>query len=136
MMLFQLSQIETLLLSLPDWESLNSCAGLFVKQDSNGKGVIFDGPANWGHNYQNRIEALGMNFSVINVSETNELWSELESAKNNNEPIIIFNWSPNFTDALYGGEFISFPEYHDDCENDPTWGINSNSTHDCGSKQS
>ena len=75
-----------------------------------------------------------MNFNVINVSETNELWLELESAKNNNEPIIIFNWSPNFTDALYGGEFISFPEYHDDCENDPTWGINSNSTHDCGSK--
>ena len=45
----------------------------------------------------------------------------------------MFNWSPNFTDALYGGSFIEFPAFHEKCKIDASWGINPDSTNDCGS---
>jgi len=117
---------------LPDWEALNACAEMFARPDSGGKGVYVDGPVEWLHDVQ-RIDALGMNFTQINVGGAAALWAELEAAAKNNEPIVVFNWSPNFTDALYGGAFVEFPAFNEKCKTEASWGINPDATHDCGS---
>ena len=117
---------------LPDWEALNACAEMFARPDSSGKGVYVDGPVEWLHDVQ-RIDALGMNFTQINVGGAAALWAELEAAAKNNEPIVVFNWSPNFTDALYGGAFVEFPAFNEKCKTEASWGINPDATHDCGS---
>jgi len=117
---------------LPDWEALNACAEMFARPDSGGKGVYVDGPVEWLHDVQ-RIDALGMNFMQINVGGAAALWAELEAAAKNDEAIAVFNWSPNFTDALYGGAFVDFPAFHEKCKTDASWGINPDATHDCGS---
>ena len=117
---------------LPDWKFLNKCSDMFARPGSDGKGVYIDGPVEWLRDNK-RIEALGMNFVTVNVNKTAALWTELETAYKNKKPIVLFNWSPNFTDALYGGQFVEFPTFHKKCKTDASWGINPNMTHDCGS---
>ena len=117
---------------LPDWEALNACAEMFARPDSGGKGVYVDGPVEWLHDLD-RIEALGMDFIQIHTGGAAALWAELESAAANDEAVVVFNWSPNFTDALYGGAFVEFPAFHDRCKTDASWGINPDMTSDCGS---
>ena len=116
---------------LPDWEALNKCSDMFARPDSNGKGVYVDGPLEWLHDTK-RIEALGMNFVTENVGP-GALWTELEAAYKNKKAIVVFNWSPNFTDTFYGGQFVEFPIFHEKCKTDASWGINPNMTNDCGS---
>jgi glycine betaine/proline transport system substrate-binding protein len=117
---------------LPDWKALNKCSDMFARPGSDGKGVYVDGPVEWLHK-DRRIEALDMNFVTMNVDKANDLWVELENAYKNKKAIVMFNWSPNFTDSQYGGQFVEFPAFHEKCETDKTWGINPNMTHDCGS---
>jgi len=117
---------------LPDWKALAKCSDMFARPDSGGKGVYVDGPVEWLHDTK-RVEALGMNFITKNVGGSAALWAELESAAKTNTAIVLFNWSPNFTDALYGGAFIEFPAFHEKCKTDASWGINPNMTNDCGS---
>ena len=57
-----------------------------------------------------------MNFNQINVGGAAALWAELEAAAKQNKAIVMFNWSPNFTDALYGGSFIEFPAFDEKCK--------------------
>jgi len=116
---------------LPNWKALKKCSDMFVRSDSNGKGVYVDGPIEWLHDTR-RIEALGMNFVTMNVKKANDLWIELETAYNKKEAIVLFNWSPNFTDSLYGGQFVEFPTFNEKCITNESWGVNSNMTHDCG----
>ncbi|MDG2427425.1 MAG: transporter substrate-binding domain-containing protein, partial [Acidimicrobiales bacterium] len=117
---------------LPDWEALNDCAELFTTPDSGGKGRFLGGPVDWLKGDQERVDGLGMNFIVENAGTAGALWAALEAASANNEPIVLFNWTPNFIEAMYDGAFIEFPEYEDACKTDASWGINPETTHDCG----
>ena len=117
---------------LPNWKVLNKCSDMFARPDSGGKGVYIDGPVEWLHDTR-RIEALGMNFVTVNVDGAATIWAELEDAFKNKTAIVLFNWSPNFTEALYGGQFVEFPAFHEKCKTDKSWGINPNMANDCGS---
>ncbi len=118
---------------LPDWQALVACSDQFARPDSGGKGVFIDGPVDWAHDhFLPMIDALKLNFVMKNVGSAASLWAELESAAKRNEPIVMFNWSPNFTDALYGGSFVEFPARDEKCITDASWGVNSDATHDCG----
>ena len=45
---------------------------------------------------------------------------------------MLFNWTPNFIEAMYDGKFIEFPTFADECRTDASWGLNPETTHDCG----
>jgi len=124
--------VEDVCPGLPDWEALNDCAELFATPDSGGKGRFLGGPADWLKGDQERVEGLGMDFIVENAGTAGALWSALEAASANNEPIVLFNWTPNFIEAMYDGKFIEFPTFADECRTDASWGINPETTHDCG----
>ena len=49
-----------------------------------------------------------------------------------NKPVIVFNWTPNFIEALYEGEFVEFPEHDPAFTEDPAWGVNPDALYDCG----
>jgi len=57
---------------------------------------------------------LGDDYVVKFAGGADALWAELASAKAEGRGTIIFNWTPNFTDAE-GFTFIEFPEYTDGC---------------------
>jgi glycine betaine/proline transport system substrate-binding protein len=63
-----------------------------------------------------RVNALGLDskYVVKFAGGADALWAELASAKKEGRATIIFNWTPNFTDAE-GFTFIEFPEYTDGC---------------------
>jgi glycine betaine/proline transport system substrate-binding protein len=69
------------------------------------------------------------------MTDGSELWSKLSIAKRDNRPIILLNWSPNWTDDHISGEFVNFPLYTDECEVDPEWGLNKQLTKDCGNQR-
>ncbi len=117
---------------LPDWEALNACSDLFATAETGDKGRFLGGPVDWLKGDEERVEGLGMNFEVVNAGSAATLWSELDAASANNEPIVLFNWTPNFVEAVYEGSFIEFPEFAEECRTDPAWGVNPDLTHDCG----
>jgi glycine betaine/proline transport system substrate-binding protein len=102
---------------LPNWEALKNCHKAFATADSGGKGRWLEGPQSWhGQLMPDRINALGLDskYVVKFAGGADALWAELASAKKEGRATIIFNWTPNFTDAE-GFTFIEFPEYTDGC---------------------
>lgn len=124
--------MEELCPGLPDWQALNRCASQFATPETSPKGRFLAGPVDWLKHDQERVDALGMDFVVVNAGSASALWAELESASKRRAPIVLFNWTPNFIEAVYEGKFIEFPEYGDGCKDDPSWGPNKDKTHDCG----
>lgn len=102
---------------LPKWEALKDCSDKFTTADSGGKGRWLEGPQSWhGNLMPERLEALGLSdkWTVKFAGGADALWTELASAKKEGRPTVVFNWTPNFTDAE-GFTFIEFPEYKDGC---------------------
>ncbi len=104
---------------LPNWEALKNpdCVKNFVTPDSGGKGRWLEGPQSWhGDTMPDRVKGLGLDdlWTVKFGGGADALWAELEAAKKEGRGTIIFNWTPNFTDAT-GFTFIDFPPYFDGC---------------------
>ena len=116
---------------LPDWEALNACAEKFSTPETGDAGRFLGGPVDWLKHDQERVDSLGMNFKVVNAGSASALWAELAAAKKRGEPIVLFNWTPNFIEAVYPGAFIEFPEYEEGCADDPSKGPNPDATYDC-----
>ena len=117
---------------LPDWEALNACAEMFATAETAPKGRFLGGPVDWLKHDHERVMGLGMDFEVVNAGSAAAIWAELASAFDRKAPIVHFNWTPNFIEAIYEGAFVEFPEYDEDCKDDPAWGINPDMTYDCG----
>ena len=110
---------EGLCPGLPSWEALKSpeCAANFATPDSEGKGRWLEGPYEWHTEVMpNRLKGLGIDdlWMVKFAGTADALWAELEAAKKEGRGTIIFNWSPNFTDAA-GFTIIDFPPYFEGC---------------------
>ena len=73
-----------------------------------------------------------MNFQEVPVGQAATLWAELQSAYDRKEPIVLFNWTPNFIEAKFKGQFVEFPPYDPACMTDPKWGSNPDAIYDCG----
>ena len=102
---------------LPNWEALKNCHKAFETPDSGGKGRWLEGPQSWHKQLMpDRVKALGLDskYVVKFAGGADALWAELAAAKKEGRATIIFNWTPNFTDAE-GFTFIEFPEYTDGC---------------------
>ncbi len=119
-----------------NWEGLNACAEIFATAETKPKGRFVGPPADWGKNYAARIDALEMNFKAINVGQAATLWAELQSAYDRKEPIVLFNWTPNFIELKFKGRFVDFPKPEKGCMEDKAWGPNPNATGDCGAPHS
>lgn len=117
---------------LPDWQALNECAELFATPATEPQGRFLGGPVDWLKHDAERVEALGMDFVVVNAGSASALWAELAAAERREQPIVLFNWTPNFIEALYEGKFVEFPPYQEGCKTDPAVGPNPDMTYDCG----
>jgi glycine betaine/proline transport system substrate-binding protein len=120
---------------LPDWKALDACADKLATAETKPKGRFVGPPADWGKHYSERIQALGMNYQEVAVGQAATLWAELQAAYDRKEPVVIFNWTPNFIEAKFEGEFVKFPDYDPACLTDPAWGSNPNAVYDCGAPE-
>ena len=117
---------------LPSWEALNACAAVFATPETGDKGRYLDGPVDWLKYGKERVEALEMDFVVINAGSAAALWAEIGAAEADRKPVVVFNWTPNFAEAVWPGEFVEFPEWVVGCDKDPAVGPNPNALYDCG----
>jgi len=117
---------------LPSWEALNDCAAVFATAETGDKGRYLDGPVDWLKHGQERAAALGLNFTVINAGSAAALWAEIGAAEADRKPVLVFNWTPNFAEAVWPGEFVEFPAWEDGCDTDPAKGPNKDELYDCG----
>ena len=117
---------------LPSWEALNACADKFKTAETGDKGRYLDGPVDWLKHGKERVEALGMDFVVVNAGSAAALWAEIGAAEKDKRPVVVFNWTPNVAEAVWPGEFVEFPEWVDGCDKDPSVGPNPNALYDCG----
>lgn len=124
--------VEEICPGLPSWEALNACAEKFSVAETAPKGRFLGGPVDWLKHDAERVKAFNLNFDVVNAGSAAALWAELESAEKRKEPIVLFNWTPNFIEALYEGSFVEFPDYDPKCKDDPSWGTNKDLAYDCG----
>ncbi len=102
---------------LPDWNALKNPDCIKNFKNSKNKGLMLDGHITWhGNTFSERLEALGLNdlWKIDFAGDEPSLWAELSLAKSENRGIIIFNWTPNFTDRE-GFTMIKFPEYSEGC---------------------
>jgi glycine betaine/proline transport system substrate-binding protein len=118
---------------LPQWQALNQCKSLFKGRTTIDKGVYFGGPWNYGD--ADIIRALGLKFTIERLPDELALWETLTNAITTKKPIMLLNWSPNWTDNYVEGKFVDFPLYTDACEKDPGWGLNKNLVKDCGNRR-
>ena len=117
---------------LPSWEALNACADKFKTAETGDKRRYLDGPVDWLKHGKERVEALVMDFVVVNAGSAAALWAEIGAAEKDKRPVVVFNWTPNFAEAVWPGEFVEFPEWVDGCDKDPSVGPNPNALYDCG----
>jgi glycine betaine/proline transport system substrate-binding protein len=87
---------------LPSWEALNDCAAVFATAETGDKGRYLDGPVDWLKHGQERVEALGMDFVVVNAGSAAALWAEIGAAEADKRPVVVFNWTPNFANPAKG----------------------------------
>jgi glycine betaine/proline transport system substrate-binding protein len=125
--------VEDLCPELPHWQALNKCSALFKGVKSSDKGVYFGGP--WNYDDADIIRSLGLHFTIERLPDEFALWETLSNAIENTRPIIILNWSPNWTDNNIEGRFVNFPLYEEACEKIPEWGINKELVNDCGNRK-
>lgn len=121
---------------LPSWEALNACADKFATPETGDKGRFLGGPVDWLKHDQERVDALGMNFVVVNAGSAAAIWAEIGAAEKDKKPIVVFNWTPNFAEAVWPGEFVEFPEWVEGCNEDASVGPNPDATFDCGNPAS
>ncbi|MGB1239143.1 MAG: ABC transporter substrate-binding protein [Pseudomonadales bacterium] len=114
---------------LPDWRALNRCAELFSR-DGSGLGAYLTGP--WPYRDPDLIRSLQLKFKIVRHSDSDSIWQEMAQAVKDNRAIVLLNWTPNWTDQRFAGQFVEFPEYTPECETDPRWGINKTLAFDCG----
>jgi glycine betaine/proline transport system substrate-binding protein len=117
---------------LPSWEALNDCAALFATPETGDKGRFLGGPVDWLKHDQERVDALGMNFQVVNAGSAAAIWAEIGAAEKDKKPVVVFNWTPNFAEAVWPGEFVEFPKWVEGCNTDASVGPNPDLTYDCG----
>tara|TARA_R110001583_G_scaffold181405_1_gene338643 strand:- start:2146 stop:3099 length:954 start_codon:yes stop_codon:yes gene_type:complete len=122
--------VEELCPGLPDWKALKACTAIFKRPSSRGEGVYFAAP--WEKPDEARIRALGLNFQVRTLPNGDALWAELTKSYAAKQPIVLFNWTPNWVESRYEGAFVEFPKHSAACETDPSWGINKQFVYDCG----
>lgn len=121
--------VEEFCPGLPDWRAMNSCAEIFSTATSNNKGVYYAGP--WDYGDGDIIRALELNFTIHRFKNATEVWQKLTQAIEDKQPIMLLNWTPNWTDTHVKGKFVAFPEYQPECETEPSWGLNQHLLKDC-----
>ncbi len=117
---------------LPDWKALNECAEAFSTPETHPKGRYLGGPVTWAGFDDERAESLGLDYEVVHAGTDAALFAELESAYERKAPFLGWVYAPHWAPAKYEGEWVEFPEYTDECYDDPSWGMNPDMAYDCG----
>lgn len=121
---------------LPDWTALKNpdCVKALSTAETAPKGRFLDAPPDWETEAGDRIKALDLDLEVISSGSIITMIAAVRSAIDRKEPVLSWGFIPHWFFNQTPGEFVQLPAYDVACFDDPAWGINKESTYDCGYK--
>ncbi|MEY8798809.1 glycine betaine ABC transporter substrate-binding protein [Leisingera sp. XS_AS12] len=119
---------------LPNWKALKepACMEALATAETAPKARFIEGPADWVMPVEEMAAAFGINVEPIASGSAAALVATISTAARRKEPVIGWGYTPHWYFMSGEGEFVQFPEYAEECQTDPAWGINPDATHDCG----
>jgi glycine betaine/proline transport system substrate-binding protein len=103
---------------LASWEGLKGNESMFQTADSGSAGQILDGDPSYVTFDQAIADNLGLNLKVAYAgSEAAEL-TELDTAYEDQKPILMYFWTPHWAQAKYDLTMIQLPDVTDQCTQD------------------
>lgn len=102
---------------LRSWEGfLNPAnAALFAAPEIGGKGQFLTGDPSWVQYDTQIIENLELNLEVVSVGSEAALLERLAAAVANEQPILMYFWTPHWAHAVYDLTAVSLPPYSEEC---------------------
>jgi glycine betaine/proline transport system substrate-binding protein len=105
------------------WEGYQEDADIFATADTGDKGRFLGADTTYSIFDEQIIAALGLDLEVIYSGSEDSSLSALDTAVQNEEPILMYWWTPQWANAKYDLVEVELPEFTDECAeialNDP-----------------
>ncbi len=126
--------LEEVCPGLPNWEALKQpdCQKALSTVETAPSGRFLDAPADWETDVAPRMEALGLDYEVVNSGSAITMVAAMRAAIDRNEPIIGWGYIPHWFYNKTPGGFVELPAADEACFEDKTAGPNPDATYDCG----
>jgi glycine betaine/proline transport system substrate-binding protein len=100
---------------LATWEGLNDDASLFATSETGDKGQLLDGDPSFTSYDTEIVKNLGLNYDVVVAGSESALLKELDHAYQNEEPILLYWYTPHWANQVYDMTEVQLPEVTDAC---------------------
>ena len=108
---------------LATWEGYKENADIFATAETGDKGRFLGTDTTYSIFDEQIIEALGLDLEVVYTGSEPATLAALDTAVQNEEPILMYWWTPQWANAKYDLVEVELPEYTDECAdialNDP-----------------
>jgi glycine betaine/proline transport system substrate-binding protein len=98
------------------WEGLNDNVELFQTAETGDKGQMLDGDPSFVSYDKEIVENLGLDYEVVVAGSEAALLSELEQAYQNEEPILLYWYTPHWANQQYDMTEVELPAVTPECE--------------------
>jgi len=93
-------------------QDLNKYVDLFKTMETGDKGKILGCPvAAWACDDQKRMDALGVNFTAVELGSETAHWAEMQAAYKRHEPFVAYAWEPHWIHAALDLVPLELPAY-------------------------
>lgn len=100
---------------LATWEGLNDNVDLFKTAETGDMGQMLDGDPSFVSYDAEIAENLGLNYEVVVAGSEAALLSQLEQAYGNEDPILLYWYTPHWANQVYDMTEVELPEVTDAC---------------------
>ena len=97
------------------WEGLNENASLFATSETGDKGQLLDGDPSFTSYDAEIVENLDLNYEVVVAGSESALISELDAAYQNQDPILLYWYTPHWANQVYDMTEVELPAVTDEC---------------------
>jgi glycine betaine/proline transport system substrate-binding protein len=101
---------------LATWEGLKGNESMFATAETGNQGQFLAGDPSFVSYDEEIVENLGLDLKVIYSGSEAASLSALDKAYANQEPILMYFWSPHWAQAKYELTEVELPAYDDACE--------------------
>ncbi|MGQ0670042.1 MAG: ABC transporter substrate-binding protein [Actinomycetota bacterium] len=100
---------------LATWEGLNDNASLFATAETGDKGQMLDGDPSFVSYDAEIVENLGLDYEVVVAGSEAALLAELGQAYQNQEPILLYWYTPHWANQQYDMTEVELPAVTEAC---------------------
>lgn len=101
------------------WEGLNENAELFATAETGNQGQFLAGDPSFVSFDEQIIENLDLDFQVVQSGSEAALLTTLDTAYANEEPLLMYFYTPHWAHTKYDLSQVELPEYTDECGEKP-----------------